>query len=46
VTLNIKGLKDLISNKKQVKNGIENVWPHIVSIPNGNITLGDEEVVF
>jgi hypothetical protein len=36
----------LKSNKKQVKNGIKNVWPHIVSIPNGNIPLGDEEVVF
>jgi len=29
-----------------VGNGIENVHPHIVSLPNGNIPLGDEHVVF
>jgi hypothetical protein len=46
MTLNIKGIKDWNSNKKKVKNGIENVRSHIVSIPNGNIPLGDEKVVF
>jgi len=41
-----KRFDKLNSNKKIVWNGIENVQPNIVSIPNANILLGDEQIVF
>jgi hypothetical protein len=43
--LNIRSLKDWIQIKKRW-NGIENVQSHTILIPNGNIPLGDEQMVF
>jgi hypothetical protein len=43
--LDVRGLIDSIQLKK-MRNGYGNVWLHIASIPNGNIPLGDEHVVF
>jgi hypothetical protein len=43
--LDIKGLKDWIQ-MKTCWNGTKNVWSHTISILNGNIPFGNEQVVF
>jgi hypothetical protein len=43
--LDVRGLINWI----QIKNSVKwywNVQPHILSIPNGNIPLGDEQIMF